>query len=139
MNESAASDGTWRISDGDRDAAVQALGEHYATGRLDKAEYDERVDLAWAARTNLELPPLFRDLPLPHGNVVAPEVVARRAPIVDRGRHQPAWAPRRRGPLGPLGPLPFLVILLAFLLHAPWLVLGIVIAWCLLRSGRRRR
>ena len=139
MNESAASDGTWRISDGDRDAAVQALGEHYATGRLDKAEYDERVDLAWAARTNLELPPLFRDLPLPHGNAVAPEVVARRAPIVDRSRHQSAWAPRRRSPLGPLGPLPFLVILLAFLLHAPWLVLGIVIAWCLLRSGRRWR
>ena len=60
MSDPAASDGTWRISDGDRDAAVQALGEHYATGRLDKAEYDERVDLAWAARTNLELPPLFR-------------------------------------------------------------------------------
>ncbi len=55
MSDPAAADGEWRISDGDRDAAVQALGEHYATGRLDRAEYDERVDRAWAARTNLEL------------------------------------------------------------------------------------
>ena len=139
MNEPAASDGTWRISDGDRDAAVPARGGHYATGRRGKARCDGRVGRAGAARSNLELPPLFRDLPLPHGNVVAPEVVARRAPIADRARHQPAWTPRRRSPLGPLGPLPFLVILLAVLLHAPWLVLGIVIAWCLLRSARRRR
>jgi len=138
VNDPAASDGTWRISDGDRDAAVQALGEHYAIGRLDKAEYDERVDLAWAARTNLDLPPLFRDLPPPHGNVVAREVVARPGALAGPSYRRPAWAPRRRGPLGPLGPLPFLVILLVVLLHAPWLLLVAVIAWWVLRSARRR-
>jgi len=60
MSDPAASDGTWRISDGDRDAAVQALGEHYAIGRLDKAEYDERVDLA-GGRLSL------RHVPKPNG------------------------------------------------------------------------
>ncbi len=138
MNDPAASDGTWRISDGDRDAAVQALGEHYATGRLDKAEYDERVDLAWAARTNLELPPLFKDLPLPHGNVVAREVVARPTASAGPSYGRPGWAPRRRGPLGPLGPLPFLVILVVLVLHAPWLLMVTVIAWWVLRAARRR-
>ena len=138
MSDPAAADGEWRISDGDRDAAVQALGEHYATGRLDKAEYDERVALALTARTNLGLPPLFRDLPLPHGKVVAPEVVARRAAIAGPSYRRRAWAPRRRSPLGPLGPLPFLVILLVVVLHAPWLLLGMLIAWFVLRSARRR-
>ena len=135
-SDQAASDGSWRISDGDREAAAQALGEHYATGRLDKAEYDDRVDRAWAARTNLELPPIFADLPAPHGNVVAPALT----PTVTTPSYRRAgWAPRRRGPLGPLGPLPFLVIPLAFLLHAPWLLLVPVIAWCVLRPARRRR
>jgi hypothetical protein len=136
MSDQAASDGSWRISDGDREAATQALGEHYATGRLDKAEYDERVDRAWAARSNVELSPLFADLPAPHGNVVAP-VVARAGAA--RAHRPIGWAPRRRGPLGPLGPLPFLVIPLAFLLHAPWLLLVPVVAWCVLRPARRWR
>ena len=33
-----------RIGDDDREAAVTALGEHYAAGRLTKEEYDERAD-----------------------------------------------------------------------------------------------
>jgi hypothetical protein len=130
MSDQAASDGSWRISDGDREAATQALGEHYATGRLDKAEYDERVDRAWAARTNLELSPLFADLPAPRGSVVAPELV------VSGRRH--GWPSRRRGPFGPW---PLLMVALVFLvvLHAPWLLLVPVIAWWVLRPGRRWR
>ena len=138
MNEPAASDGTWRISDSDRDAAVPARGEHNAPGRRAKAEYDERGDRAGAARTNHAQPPRFRDLPLPHGNVVGPEVVARRASLAGPSYRRPAWAPRRRGPLGPLGPLPFLVILLVLMLHAPWLLMVMLIAWLLLRAARRR-
>ena len=33
-----------RIGDAEREAAVTALGEHYAAGRLTKEEYDERAD-----------------------------------------------------------------------------------------------
>ena len=40
-----------RIGDAEREAAVTALGEHYAAGRLTKEEYDERAERAWAART----------------------------------------------------------------------------------------
>ena len=65
MSDHAVPDGSWRISDSDREAAARALGEHYATGRLDKAEYDERVDRAWAARTNLRAAPAVRRPPGP--------------------------------------------------------------------------
>ena len=52
-----------RIGDSERDAAVTALGEHYAQGRLTKDELDERTDAAWTARTAADLRPLFVDLP----------------------------------------------------------------------------
>jgi hypothetical protein len=56
-----------RIGDMEREAAVTALGEHYATGRLSKEEYDERATVAYEARTLAALQPLFADLPFPHG------------------------------------------------------------------------
>jgi hypothetical protein len=135
VNDHAVPDGSWRISDSDREAAAQALGEHYATGRLDKAEYDERVDRAWAARTNLELPPLFADLPAPRGSVVAPEVAAASAR--DLARRRSGWPPRRRGAM-PFGPWPLLLIPLAILLHAPWLLLAVFVAWRVSRAARWR-
>lgn len=52
-----------RIGDAEREAAISALGEHYAAGRLTKEEYDERADRAMAARTSAQLFPLFADLP----------------------------------------------------------------------------
>jgi Domain of unknown function (DUF1707) len=54
-----------RIGDAEREAAVTALGEHYAAGRLTKEEYDERAEIAWTAKTNSALWPLFADLPRP--------------------------------------------------------------------------
>lgn len=52
-----------RIGDAERESAVNALGEHYAAGRLTKDEFDERAGLAWSARTSGEIVPLFADLP----------------------------------------------------------------------------
>ena len=52
-----------RIGDSEREAAVAALGDHYAAGRLTKEEYDERAARAWEARTRSALWPLFSDLP----------------------------------------------------------------------------
>lgn len=129
---------SWRITDGDREAAVQALGEHYATGRLDKAEYDERADRAWAARTDSDVTPLFTDLPAPHGNVVATQsaVGAHVVAAPDRSRR----TARGRWPIGgrgPFGPWLFLVIPLAFVLHAPWLIFLVLFVGFVLRSGRR--
>jgi hypothetical protein len=60
--------GALRIGDAEREEACRALGEHFAAGRLTRAEFDERTTSAWAARTRAELGPLFADLPAPHGD-----------------------------------------------------------------------
>ncbi len=47
----------------DRQAAVDRLSEHFTEGRLDAAEFDERIGTAYAATYLDELPALFADLP----------------------------------------------------------------------------
>ncbi|HEY3019970.1 MAG TPA: DUF1707 domain-containing protein [Solirubrobacteraceae bacterium] len=52
-----------RASDADRERALRALRRHYAAGRLDAAELEERADRAARARYRNELRALFVDLP----------------------------------------------------------------------------
>jgi hypothetical protein len=54
-----------RIGDTERDQAAAALSEHFAAGRIDRDEFDVRLQLAYEARTRLDLQPLFADLPAP--------------------------------------------------------------------------
>lgn len=62
-----------RIGDSERDQATTYLREALAEGRLEQAEFDERVDAALRAKTQADLDPLFRDLPGPHpGQGLAP-------------------------------------------------------------------
>jgi hypothetical protein len=57
-------DGTHlRISDQDREQAAAALREHFAAGRLDSAEFEDRLQAIYAARTRGELDALSADLP----------------------------------------------------------------------------
>ena len=51
-----------RASDADRDIVLSTLGEAYAEGRIDRAEYDERADAVHGAKTLGELPGLLADL-----------------------------------------------------------------------------
>lgn len=51
-----------RASDADRDVVLGALGEAYAEGRIDAAEFDERTSAVQAARTLGELPAFLNDL-----------------------------------------------------------------------------
>jgi hypothetical protein len=51
-----------RASDADRDRVIELLRAAVADGRLDSAEFDERVDAALAARTIAALAPLTADL-----------------------------------------------------------------------------
>jgi Domain of unknown function (DUF1707) len=81
-SEPPAGDQT-RASDAEREQVADALRDAMAEGRLDMAEFEERLDAALQARTRAELVPLLRDLPAP-GSVVAPSASA-----VD-----PAWADR---------------------------------------------
>lgn len=52
-----------RIGDAERQAAVDALSDHYVAGRLDINEFNARMDAAMQARTAADLAPLFADLP----------------------------------------------------------------------------
>ncbi len=99
-----------RIADSDRERAMADLATHYADGRLDHEEYDERLDAVWTARTRGDLALLFDDLPRPV--VTYPPVVN---PAAQRGSR------RTRVPL-----LPVLALLLALsiVVGAPvWLLI----------------
>jgi len=104
---------TLRISDADREAAVDLLSEQYAVGRLSKDEFDERSDAVWSARTRGDLAPVFADLP-----VRSPSTPARTA-----GR-PPGW---RRGFPVPLGPVLFLLVALTVLTHMPFVIFGLLL------------
>jgi uncharacterized membrane protein YccC len=52
-------------SDAEREAAVARLREEAAAGRLDTAEFERRIDLAYRAQTRGELARLAADLPAP--------------------------------------------------------------------------
>lgn len=95
---------TLRVGDVERDDAARALGEHYAAGRLDRDEYDERLDAAFAARTQGDLMALFRDLPEKR-----PVVATRPAPP----------APPRR-PHVPILPALLVLVGVAVLTGAAW-------------------
>lgn len=59
------SDQHLRVSDAERNAVAERLATHYSDGRLDQAEFDERVGRAMAAKTRGDLDGLFDDLPDP--------------------------------------------------------------------------
>jgi hypothetical protein len=63
MNGSPSDVPSVRIGTAEREAAASALSEHFAAGRLDQDELEERLDRAYAAKTASDLEPLFRDLP----------------------------------------------------------------------------
>lgn len=71
-----------RIGDAERERSAAALGRHTALGRLTITEFQDRLDVVYAARTSAELDGVLVDLP-PPGPVPRPAV---RPPT-------PAWAP----------------------------------------------
>jgi class 3 adenylate cyclase len=58
-----------RVSDAERDAVVTALRGHFESGRLSFDEFSERIDEAYAARTDIELDAALRELPRQPSNV----------------------------------------------------------------------
>ena len=71
------SDQHLRVSDAERQAVADRLAEHFADGRLDQAEFDERVGRAMNAKTRADLAGLFDDLP-ETGAPAMPEQPRRR-------------------------------------------------------------
>ncbi|MGH7736197.1 MAG: DUF1707 SHOCT-like domain-containing protein, partial [Gemmatimonadales bacterium] len=104
-------------SDAERQAVADRLAEHFGDGRLDHAEFDERVGRAMSAKTRADLGGLFADLP------------ETGAPAgMDRPR------PRRRHPVLLVG-LVVLIAVAAGHVVFPLLWIGILVAIVLLATG----
>jgi Domain of unknown function (DUF1707) len=114
-----SSDQHLRVSDADRQAVADRLGEHFAEGRLDQAEFDERAGRAMSAKTRADLSGLFDDLPDAN---VRPQAGAAAVPVRRSGRRHPVLV------------LVLLVIVTVAAAHAvvaatvPWLWLGFLAA-----------
>jgi hypothetical protein len=76
-----------RASDADRERVAEVLRDALAEGRLDMAEFEERLEVTYRARTYGELAPITRDLPAP--GVAPPVVSLHKAPEGDG-----SWAGR---------------------------------------------
>ncbi len=124
-----------RIGDADRERAQARLADHYAAGRLDKDEYNERLDQIWAARTRAELTPVFRDLPGPGGPAPQPARGPFSTPT-SRARFAPPPSRSRARRL----PGPLLVLLVALgvvvaLANLPLILVGLGVWFFFLRGG----
>jgi uncharacterized protein DUF1707 len=108
-----------RVSDAERQAVADRLGDHFAEGRLDQAEFDERAGRAMSAKTRADLSGLFDDLP---DASARPQTGAAAVPEHRRGRRHPLLV------------LVLLVIVTVAAAHAvvaatvPWLWLGFLAA-----------
>lgn len=80
-----------RASDEQRDRAAADLREHFAAGRLTEEELSDRVQAAYAARTQGELNALLADLPrLPASPAQAKAELAQRRRDLQRRLFQEA-------------------------------------------------
>jgi hypothetical protein len=134
-----------RASDTERDEALRSLAAHFAEGRLDRAEFDERAGSALEARTRDELRALFADLPMRSPADVArqdadlPAAPRRDAPVRPSRRGPSRRGPIRAGrpPLYPLVPV-LLALSVVLVVHGlppfPLIALLAVVA-----AGRRNR
>ena len=86
MADDLGASGDLRASDEQRERAAQEIREHFAAGRLTDEELDERVQAAYAARTEGELRSVLADLPkLPASPAQQKaELVARRRDLQRR-------------------------------------------------------
>lgn len=138
-----------RIGDAERDAAVTALREHYAQGRLTHEELDERIELTLSARTGRELALTSADLP----DLYGPRPEDRDGPARGRehrdhgwagpwhghhgrgprrgGHHPAAWhrhrAGRRGGP--PVAPFLILMLVIGVATTGFWALKFVFFAW----------
>ena len=132
-----------RIGTDERTAAMAALDEHLAKGRLGVEEYGDRSAAAANAVFAADLAALFTDLPAPHPTL--PTVVTRpddstvaphQVPAPDRAAERPAtlqkWGPRL------VAVSPILALLLFLATRQWWWFLLIPLAGALVFGGTRR-
>jgi len=131
-----------RVSDAERTEVADHLATHFAEGRLNQSEFDERVAQAMSAKTRGDLVGLFDDLPEP-GPAGNPGI-----PV--RGQRSPARSDRPHAS-------PFFLVLLAAVITAvgtageaasregwlpgvkTWLAVGVVTAIVVYTAGMLSR
>lgn len=74
--------GDIRLSDAERQDALDVLEEHVRTGRLDIDEYGTRSAKVTAAKRVSDLIPLFDDLPSPRPSALVGGAAAPGVPVV---------------------------------------------------------
>ena len=124
-----------RIGDADRERAQAKLADHYAAGRLDKDEYDQRLDQIWAARTRAELAPVFLDLP----GAPRPPAGTAYSTAAGRARFNPPPRSRARSWASRM-PAPLLVLLVVLgvavaLANLPLILIGLGVWFFFFRGG----
>ncbi|WP_211323351.1 DUF1707 SHOCT-like domain-containing protein [Amycolatopsis palatopharyngis] len=120
-----------RLSDDERQDALDALSEHVRTGRLDIGEFGDRSSRVTGARTRGDLIPLFSDLPDPRPKFLS----AYRPPAAEPVR-RPSQPPSQR--LASLAvPAAAVVAIVLFFTVAKgfWLVFLIPVAVALLAGS----
>jgi hypothetical protein len=137
-----------RISDADRAEVADRLSKHYSDGRLDQAEFNERLDRAMNAKTQADLNGLFADLPATD----EPDKAAKAV-------RQPDQRPRNRRPVQRVVGLILIAVVAIFAARAlmwpffgffgfaghvlfvpvPWILIAIVAFVCWRIATRHRR
>lgn len=118
-----------RISDAERHEVAETLSKHYAEGRLDRSEFDDRVSTAMGAKTRGDLRGLLDDLPPSVPDAAASSSVAAPSPFHRHRQHL------------------LLYVLIAVLLmstvgawfapwHVPWFLIFLLV-FLVLRGPRR--
>ena len=128
-----------RASDSDRERTASLLREHHAAGRLDAAEFNDRLDRAFEAKTMGDLDALLADLPGIDLYRLPAASIRPAPPGAIRPRPGSGSALGRRGE-GAISSLLFVTWLGLGLLSGgaawiPWFLL-IVIPWALVIARR---
>ena len=120
-----------RVSDAERTEVADRLSKHYGDGRLDQAEFNERMEQAMSAKTHGDFAGLFADLP----DLTDAPADARPAKIIP---------PPSRSPMFRILVIVLIVVAAAVigqaLIHSffPWLLLGLVaFLWLRHRESHR--
>ena len=119
-----------RVSDAERADVADRLSRHYGDGRLDQAEFNERMERAMNAKTQGDFAGLFADLP---------DLAEPGAPPPAPVSYSP---PRSRSPMYRIAILVLIIVAAVVVSHLifnsffPWLLIALV-AFLWLRHHER--
>jgi len=139
-----------RVSDAERAEAADRLSQHFSDGRLDQAEYNERLDQAMSAKTRADLRGLFAGLPPTEAEAAAAREAATTARDAEAAAAKQAASmaarQRRRRPFRHLVFLALVVVVAIGFAHAmahfylPWLLIALLaFLWLTHGPGQQRR